>query len=81
MFTKSQSRRLKTHLLSNLVQGQRRCMKCFCPFPPLVYVKSVIDTLRELGSGIVGEMELEEAEKEVSTLAAQARKALEENDR
>lgn len=52
-----------------------------CPFPPRVYVKSVIDTLRELGSGIVGGMELEEAEKEVSTLAAQARKALEENDR
>ncbi|XP_062375613.1 uncharacterized protein C6orf118-like [Sardina pilchardus] len=42
---------------------------------------SVIGTLRELGSGIVGEMELEEAEKEVSTLAAEARKALEENDR
>ncbi|KAG5266662.1 hypothetical protein AALO_G00234730 [Alosa alosa] len=42
---------------------------------------SVIGTLRELESGIVGEMELEEAEKEVSALAAEARKALEENDR
>lgn len=52
-----------------------------CHFPPVVHVKSVVDTLRELGSGIVGETELEEAEKEVSSLAAQAKKALEENDR
>ena len=38
-------------------------------------------TLRELGNGVEGEMELEEAEKEVSLLAAEARQALEENDR
>ncbi|XP_042565431.1 uncharacterized protein C6orf118 [Clupea harengus] len=42
---------------------------------------SVMATLRELGNGVEGEMELEEAEKEVSLLAAEARQALEENDR
>lgn len=57
------------------------CENSLCPLPPLVCVKSVIDTLRELRSDIVGATELEEAEKDVSTLAARARKALEENDR